>query len=199
MILWSNLIHFRSSNSVCYSFQTRFPWGFLSLSSMSSIDTHSIRNKIQILIRLILIIRSDPSRFDYLVWLKISISLSFPSIRLPIGGFRPIRSSNSQRNSIVTVSREPTHSEKLPGSTGTSTISSNLSDSRILREVGQQENLHPHSWNSSLFSYVKILSSLVPNNILNSNLVPMVVEWILPPSISPHLWIRTMIRHLIFV
>ncbi|CAF4003665.1 unnamed protein product, partial [Rotaria sp. Silwood2] len=60
-------------------------------------------------------------------------------IRLPADGFRPIipainRTSNSQRTSIMTLSREANNST-IPCSTGTSTISSNLSDTRILREL----------------------------------------------------------------
>jgi len=60
-------------------------------------------------------------------------------IRLPIGGFRPInppinRSSNPQRTSIMTLSREANNID-IACSTGNSTVSSNLSDTRILREV----------------------------------------------------------------
>jgi len=66
-------------------------------------------------------------------------------IRLPAGGFRPIipsinRSSNSQRTSIMTLSREANNSDIPHCSNGTSTISSNLSDTRILREVSLFKN-----------------------------------------------------------
>ncbi len=59
--------------------------------------------------------------------------------RLPIGGFPPIQSQfnrplNPQRTSVMTLPRE-TNSTDLGGSIGTSTTSSKLSDTRILREV----------------------------------------------------------------
>lgn len=40
----------------------------------------------------------------------------------------------------MTLTREANNSEILPSSTGTSTISSNLSDTRILREVSYMNN-----------------------------------------------------------
>lgn len=57
--------------------------------------------------------------------------------RLPVGGFRPaISAVNSQRTSIMTLPREGNNNNSdLGGSTGTSTTSSKLSDTRILREV----------------------------------------------------------------
>jgi hypothetical protein len=39
----------------------------------------------------------------------------------------------------MTLGCEANNSELLPGNTGTSTISSNLSDTRILREVSYEE------------------------------------------------------------
>ncbi len=59
--------------------------------------------------------------------------------RLPVGGFRPVipqlnRPSSSQRTSIMTLPREMNNTD-LGCSTGTSTTSSKLSDTRILREV----------------------------------------------------------------
>jgi len=66
-------------------------------------------------------------------------------IRLPVGGFRPIlpsinRPSNSQRTSIMTLTRGGNNSDLPFSSNRTSTISSNLSDSRILREVSLLKN-----------------------------------------------------------
>ncbi|CAF3149893.1 unnamed protein product [Rotaria sp. Silwood2] len=82
-----------------------------------------------------------PPYLDFIAFDKVNC-VSFSShfyIRLPADGFRPIipainRTSNSQRTSIMTLSREANNST-IPCSTGTSTISSNLSDTRILREL----------------------------------------------------------------
>ncbi|CAF3783540.1 unnamed protein product [Rotaria sordida] len=62
-----------------------------------------------------------------------------PPPPLPVGGFRPIASQlnrplSSQRTSIITLPRE-TNGSEFGCSTGTSTISSKLSDARILREL----------------------------------------------------------------
>lgn len=59
--------------------------------------------------------------------------------RLPVGGFRPVSSQlnrplSSQRSSIMTLPREMSSIDRA-SSTGTSTTSSKLSDTRILREV----------------------------------------------------------------
>lgn len=60
----------------------------------------------------------------------------FLKYRLPVGGFRPVISTiNSQRTSIMTLPRETNNNSDLGGSPGTSTTSSKLSDTRILREV----------------------------------------------------------------
>ncbi|UJR31493.1 hypothetical protein I4U23_018982 [Adineta vaga] len=68
-----------------------------------------------------------------------SIPLPPPPPPLPVGGFRSIkpsmnRSSQPQRISTMTFSRDGINSE-IRCSTGTSTISSNLSDTRILSEL----------------------------------------------------------------
>jgi len=62
--------------------------------------------------------------------------------RLPVGGFRSVlpqlnRPSSSPRASIMTLPREMSSTD-VGCSTGTSTISSKLSDTRILREVSEK-------------------------------------------------------------
>lgn len=61
------------------------------------------------------------------------IHFFFICTRLPVGGFRSIVNQpfSSQRTSVITLPREI-------NSTGTSTTSSKLSDSRILREVREK-------------------------------------------------------------
>lgn len=70
------------------------------------------------------------TRIEFLIIDFINIGYFLSFIRLPIGGFRTIVNQpfHSQRTSVLTLPREI-------NSTGTSTTSSKLSDSRILREV----------------------------------------------------------------
>jgi len=75
----------------------------------------------------------------------------------------------------MTLGCEANNSELLPGNTGTSTISSNLSDTRILREVSYEEK-KKESEVMIKFSYVKIHYLHELNNILKLNLVQMVVD-----------------------